>query len=164
MKNTEFKKILFKGVFSVMACDGEVSEAEVVELKEMLANSPYFDGLDHDAEMKAAFKDVVANGTQSVNNFFSLLKSIELSERQEFQLVEVLVKMVVADGKIDDNELFFMHNIKSSLKLLTDAKIIINFPRHIDLLMDLGRFESHSINHNLSEIDFGALGDLTINN
>ena len=162
MKNKEFKKVLFKGAFSVMACDGEVAESEVVEMKEMLSNSPYFDGLDHNAEMKTAFDDIKANGTKSIDNFFELLKSSELSERQEFQLVEVLVRMVMADGKIEDSELFFMHNIKSTLKQLTDEKLIINFPRHIDLLLDLGRFENHALHQNLGNIDFGALSDFNL--
>jgi len=162
MKNKDFKKVLFKGAFSVMACDGEVAESEVAEMKEMLSNSPYFDGLDHDAEMKAAFDDIKSNGTKSIENFFTLLKSSELSERQEYQLVEVLARMVEADGKVEDSELFFMHNIKSSLRQLTDEKIIINFPRHIDLLLGLGRFESHELHQDLGSIDFGALGDLNV--
>jgi uncharacterized tellurite resistance protein B-like protein len=162
MKNKDFKKVLLKGVFSVMACDGEVAESEVVEMKEMLSNSPYFDGLDHDAEIKAAFDDIKSNGTKSIDNFFTQLSSSELSEKQEFQLVEVLARMVEADGKVEDSELFFMHKIRSSLKQLTDEKIIINFPRHIDLLLDLGRFESHELHQDLGNIDFGALGNLNI--
>lgn len=162
MKNKDFKRVLFKGAFSVMACDGEVAESEVAEMKEMLSNSPYFDGLDHENEMKIAFEDIKANGTKSIENFFSLLKSSDLSERQEFQLIEVLARMVEADGKVEDSELFFMHKIKSSLKQLTDEKIIINFPHNIDLLLDLGRFESHELHHDLENIDFCALGDLSI--
>lgn len=161
MKNKDFKKVLFKGAFSVMACDGDVAESEVAEMKEMLSNSPYFDGLDHEVEMKAAFDDIKSNGTKSIENFFKLLKSSELSERQEYQLVEVLVRMVEADGKVEDSELFFMHNIKSSLKQLTDEKIIINFPRHIDLLLDLGRFESHELHRDLGNIDFSALRNIS---
>lgn len=164
MKNIDFKKVLFKGVFSVMACDGEVAESEVAEMKEMLTNSPYFEGLDHDVEMKAAYQDLKINGVKSLDNFFNLLKSSELSEKQEFQLVEVLVRMVEADGKIDDSELSFMHQVKSTLKQLTDEKIIISFPRHIDMLLDLGRFENHPLHQNFGDLDWGALDSFDINN
>lgn len=159
MKNMDFKKVLLKGAFSIMACDGEIAESEVAQMKEMLLNSPYFDGLEHDVEMKAAFEDIKSNGSRSIENFFNLLKSSELTERQEFQLVEVLVRMIEADGKVEDSELFFMHSIKSSLKQLTDEKIMINFPRHIDLLLDLGRFENHELHQNLGNIDFGLLDE-----
>jgi len=164
MKNMDFKKVLFKGAFSVMACDGEVAESEVAEMKEMLTNSPYFEGLDHDAEVKAAFEDLKTNGVDSIANFFRLLKSSELSERQEFQLIEVLVRMVEADGKIEDSELSFMHQIKSTLKHFTDEKIVINFPRHIDMLLDLGRFENHPLHKNFNDLDFGALTSFGLNN
>jgi uncharacterized tellurite resistance protein B-like protein len=164
MKNKDFKKILIKGAFSVMACDGEIAESEVTEMKEMLSNSPYFDGMDYDLELKNAFNDIKANGVKSIEGFFNQLNIIELSERQEIQLLEVLVRIVEADGKIDDSELYFMHKIKSTLKQLSDEKIIINFPRHIDILMDLSRFESHSFETKLTNIDFGGLSDLSIGN
>lgn len=162
MKNKEFKKILFKGAFSVMACDGEVAEAEVSEMKEMMSNAPYFDGLEHDAELKTAFEDIKVNGTKSIESFFQLLKSSQLSEKQELQLVEVLIRMINADGKVEDSELHFMHKIRSSLTQLSDINIIVHFPHDFDMLMDLERFESHELHNDLGNIDFGALEDLAI--
>ena len=160
MKNKEFKKILFKGAFSVMACDGEVAESEVAEMKEMLSNSPYFDGLNYDVELKEAFADIKNNGTKSIELFFEKLKSISLSKKQELQLIEVLVRMIEADGKVEDSELHFMHKVKSALKQLSDVNIIVHFPRHFDWFMNLERFEQQELHQNLSNIDFGALGDI----
>ena len=162
MKNIEFRKILFKGAFSVMACDGEVAESEVAEMKEMLSNSPYFDGLDHETELKLAFADITQNGLKSIQTFFQTLEISDFSERQELQLVEVLIRMVQADGKVDDNELIFMHNIKSRLKKLSDEKIIVHFPRHIDLLLDLGKFSSKPLESNLEAINLNAFGNLNV--
>lgn len=163
MKNIEFKQMLFKGAFSVMACDGEVHETEVAEMKELLSNSPYFEGLDHVAELKAAFDDVKVNGSKSIERFLTTLENADLNERQEFQLIEVLCRIVMADSKIDDSELHFLHSVKTKLKKFTDEKIIINFPRHVDLLIDIGRFEGQSLRAGLENIDFGGLGDLAIN-
>ncbi len=58
MKNIEFRKILFKGVFSTMACDWEVAESEVAEMKELLGNSPYFDGLNQEIKFRLAFSNI----------------------------------------------------------------------------------------------------------
>jgi uncharacterized tellurite resistance protein B-like protein len=164
MKNIEFRKILFKGAFSVMACDGEVAESEVAEMKEMLGNSPYFDGLDHEVELKLAFADIKQNGLKSIQTFFQTLETSDFSERQELQMVEVLIRMVQADNKVDDNELIFMHNIKSRLKKLSDEKIIVHFPRHIDLLLELGKFSSKSLQGNLETINLNAFGNLNVSN
>ena len=160
MKNKEFKKILFKGAFSVMACDGEVAESEVAEMKEMLSNSPYFDGLNYDVELKEAFADIKNNGTKSIELFFEKLKSISLSKKQELQLIEVLVRMIEADGKVEDSELHFMHKVKSALKQLSDVNIIVHFPRHFDWFMNLERFEQNDLRQNLNSIDFRALGEI----
>ncbi len=162
MKNVEFRKILFKGAFSVMACDGEVAESEVAEMKEMLINSPYFDSLDHETELKLAFADLKLNGTKSIQMFFQTLENSDLSERQELQMVEVLIRMVQADNKVDDNELIFMHNIKSRLKKLSDEKLIVHFPRHIDILLDLGNFSSKPLQNNLETINLNAFGNLNL--
>ena len=107
MKNIEFRKILFKGAFSVMACDGEVAESEVAEMKEMLGNSPYFDGLDHETELKLAFAD---------------------------------------------------------LKKLSDEKLIVHFPRHIDILLDLGKYSVKPLQSNLEAIDLNAFDNLNLTN
>ena len=163
MKNIEFKQMLFKGAFSVMACDGEVHETEIAEMKEMLSNSPYFEGLDHVTELKAAFDDVKINGSKSIERFLKTLGDTDLNERQEFQLIEVLCRIVMADSKVDDSELHFLHNVKTKLKKFTDEKIIINFPRHVDLLIDIGHFEGQSLREGLEDIDFGELNNLTIN-
>lgn len=162
MKNLDFRKILFKGAFSVMGCDGEIAESEVLEMKEMLYNSPYFEGLDHETELKNAFDDMKNNGIVSIENFFTLLKISELSEMQEFQLVEVLIRMVMADNRIDESELHFLHQVKTTLKKLTDDKIIINFPQHINLLLNLIDYQDDSFRKNMSSIDFSALNNFNI--
>lgn len=162
MKNLDFRKILFKGAFSVMGCDGEIAESEVAEMKEMLYNSPYFEGLDHETELKNAFEDMKNNGVASIENFFALLKISELSEMQEFQLVEVLIRMVMADNRVDESELHFLHKIKTTLKKLTDDKIIIKFPQHINILLNLTDYQDDSFCKNISGIDFTALNNFNI--
>lgn len=164
MKNKDFKKILFRSAFAVMACDGEIAESEVVEIKEMLQNSLYFDGLDHEVELQSAFEDMKENGLQFIQNFFQILKTSDLSERQELQMIEVLIKMIHADDKVDENELIFMHNIRSSLSILSDAKIMINFPQHIDLLLNLSKFDSKPFQSNLDSIDLKAFDDMDLTN
>lgn len=164
MKNIEFRKILFKGAFSVMACDGEVAESEVAEMKELLSNSPYFDGLDYEVELKLAFSDIKENGLKSIQSFFQTLETSDFSERQELQILEVLIRMVQADNKVDENELVFMHNVKKRLKQLSDEKIIVHFPRHIDLLLDFGQFVSKPLKSNLEMIDLNSFNNLNVSN
>ena len=70
--------------------------------------------------------------------------------------------MVQADNKVDDNELVFMHNIKNRLKKLSDEKIIVHFPRHLDILLDLGKFSAKPLQSNLETIDLNAFDNLNL--
>jgi len=155
MKNTEFRKMLFKAAFCAMACDGEVVDSEIAEIKELLDNSPYFDGLDRDTELKAAATEIKEIGIKTIENFLLQLQNADLSERQELQLLEVLIRIIQSDGNIDNNELVFMENIKKRISKLTNDKIMLNFPRYLDLLFNLENLVSQPI-----QLNFDKLNDL----
>jgi uncharacterized tellurite resistance protein B-like protein len=152
MKPIDFKKILFKGAFSVAACDGEIADSEIAELKEIMQNSLYFDGLDYESEIKSAFEDIKTNGSKAIQNFFNNLKNIDLSERQEFQLLEVLIKVVQADGHIAESELHFLHSVKINLKQVTDEKIVSKLPKHLNLLLNTSQFANYTLKDDLEHI------------
>ena len=62
--------------------------------------------------------------------------------RSEILLIEVLLRMILADGKVDESELKFLHMAKSKLK--TDEQtLIVKFPHQIDYLMDFNSYGSH---------------------
>lgn len=160
MNNTEFRKLLFKGAFNVMACDGEISESEVIELQGLLAHSPYFNGLDIQLELDAALMAIRQQGAATVLSFFEALETNELSEKQGIQLLEVLIKMIQADNRIDTHELTFIYNVRKSLKNFTDEKIIMHFPRYIDLFIDLGEHNHKPLSNKLESADLSAFKDL----
>lgn len=156
MKPIDFKKILFKGAFTVAACDGEIDETEVATLKEMMTHSLYFEGLDYDSEIKNAFDDIKTNGSKAIQDFFINLKNADFSERQEFQLLEVLIKLVEADGHVADSELHFLHNVKVNLKQVTDAKIVTKLPKHLNLLLSTSQFANYALKDDLKNINISG--------
>ncbi|WP_291727849.1 TerB family tellurite resistance protein [Bernardetia sp.] len=160
MKNKEFKKVLFKAAFSVMACDGEVAESELLEIKEMLKNTLYFEGLNYEEELQVALEDLKGNGLQSIESFFNVLKGADLSELQELQLLEVLIRMIHADDKVDENELIFMHRVRRSLSVLSDAKIMVRFPKNINLLLNLSKYNAKPFHSNLGTMNLKAFDDI----
>jgi hypothetical protein len=46
MKNSEFKDFLFKSAVIAMACDGNIAEEEIAEIKNIVSNEIYFMGYD----------------------------------------------------------------------------------------------------------------------
>jgi hypothetical protein len=63
----------------------------------------------------------------------------ELHEHQEILLIEVILRMIHADNKIEDSELKFLHIVKSKLKI-DEHTLIIKFPNEIDILIDINNY------------------------
>ncbi|MCB0536604.1 MAG: TerB family tellurite resistance protein [Bacteroidetes bacterium] len=142
MKNSEFKDFLFKSAVIAMACDGNIAEEEITEIKNIVANEIYFMGYEFEEPLQRNIEAIKINGKNAVNQFLQEITTSELNEHQELLLVEVLLKIIQADDKIEENELRFLHLAKSKLK--TDEQtLIIKFPHQIDYLMDFNNYGLH---------------------
>lgn len=157
MKNSEFKNVLFKAAFAVIACDGSIAGVELQEFKYLLEHSLYFVGLEADTELESAKKALQSKGIGYINDFFAVLAVSELSEKQEISLLEVLIKMVEADSNIDNNELIFLQKVKKQLKNLNEEKIILNFPCHLNLLVEIPKVSEHELSFKNSSNFSGLL-------
>ena len=51
METIEFKKVLFKTAFCVMACDGHIDQLEIDEMKKIDTNTSYFNDVDLSNEL-----------------------------------------------------------------------------------------------------------------
>ena len=142
MKNTEFKSFLFKSAVMAMACDGDIAEAEISEIRNIVANEIYFMDYDFEEPLKLNTENIKLNGKNAINQYLQEIVTCNLNDHQEILLIEVLLRMILADGKIDDNELKFLQLAKSKLK--TDEQtLIMKFPHQIDYLVDLNNYGSH---------------------
>lgn len=135
MKNLEFRKFLLKASFIMIACDGEISNSEIEELKMLTSKSIYFDGLDIEQELQSLLSQLKSQGQNFINEFLEQFQKIELLEKQEITLLDFLIKLIYADGKVDDNELYFLQKIKAQIKHLNDEKLIVNFPKNFNIFM-----------------------------
>lgn len=142
MKNIDFKTFLFKSAVIAMACDGDIAEAEISEIRNIVANEIYFMGYDFEEPLKSNTENIKANGKNAINQYLQEIVTNDLNAHQEILLIEVLLRMILADGKVDENELKFLQMAKSKLK--TDEQtLIVKFPHQIDYLMDLNNYGSH---------------------
>ncbi len=142
MKNSEFKDFLFKSAVISMACDGNIAEEEINEIKNLVANEIYFMGYEFEEPLRKNIEAIKINGKNAVNQFLQEITTNDLNEHQELLLVEVILKIVQADAKMEENELRFLHLAKSKLK--TDEQtLIIKFPHQIDYLMDFNNYGLH---------------------
>lgn len=117
MDRNEFKKILFKVAFCTMACDGHIDDREVEELKIMDKNTSFFEAIDLSDELEQLIKDLKNKGTKVIEELFVCLKKTKLNPIQELLILEVALRIINADYKHDENEVKFIHLLRSKLEL-----------------------------------------------
>lgn len=117
MDKNEFKKILFKVAFCTMACDGHIDDREVEELKVMDKNTSFFEAIDLSGELEQLIKDLENKGTKVIEELFVSLRETKLNPIQELLILEVALRIINADNKHDENEVKFIHLLRSKLEL-----------------------------------------------
>nr|WP_319266406.1 hypothetical protein [uncultured Draconibacterium sp.] len=117
MDKNEFKKILFKVAFCTMACDGHIDDREVEELKVMDKNTSFFEAIDLSNELEQLIKDLENKGTKVIEELFVCLRETKLNPIQELLVLEVALRIINADNKHDENEVKFIHLLRSKLEL-----------------------------------------------
>lgn len=139
MKADSFQNFLLKSAIAVMACDGSIDESEISEIKKMANGEIYFMGFDIDEPFKINLDYVKQNGKKAINEYLNELEHLNLNEIQELQLIEVLVRTIESDKKIDDNEVKFLQMVKSKLTVPEEI-IIAKFPKQMNYLIDFHNY------------------------
>lgn len=132
MDNKKFKELLFKVAFCSMACDGYIDDSEIDELKKMDKNASFFESINLSDALKQLVKDFGQKGTKVIEELFLSLRETRLNPVQELLILEVALRIINADRKYDENEIKFIHLLRSKLEL-HDSTINDRFGK-IDIL------------------------------
>ena len=117
MENIAYQKVLFKTVMCVMACDGEIHESEIKEVELAFQQTEYFKDLVFKDELALVINDFNQNETKFVWDCISSFAGHILSPVQELQVLELILRIIYADGRVDRNELEFLKIVKSHLNV-----------------------------------------------
>lgn len=122
METVEFKKLLFKTAFCVMTCDGDIDDLEVQEMVKIDKNTSYFNDIDLSEELDILVKRVKKEGKELIKDLFKFLRETKIDIVQELLLIEITIRMINADNRVDENEVKFLNLLRS--KLDVDDQII----------------------------------------
>ncbi len=111
----DFNRILLKTAFSFMTCDGHIDTNEVALIKKMAEEEELFGEINIKEELDAFIKGINVMGISYLKDYISILKSSKFTPSQELALVEMAVKTLYADGKVDYNEIRFFRIFRSML-------------------------------------------------
>ncbi|MBK7809410.1 MAG: TerB family tellurite resistance protein [Saprospiraceae bacterium] len=142
MKTEAFQDLLLKSAVSVIACDGTIDETEISELRNMVENEIYFMGYDFEERLAYNLKYLKENGALAINEYLQEVSNANLNDNQELLLIEVLIRAIESDKKVEPSEIKFLQMVKSRLKT-SEETIITKFPQQINYLIDFHNYGLH---------------------
>ena len=125
-----------------MACDGDIADEEIKEVKNIVTNEIYFMGYDFEEQLKNTIENIKVNGKNAINQYLQEIATNGLNEHQEILLIEVLLRIILADEKVEESEIKFLQMVKARLKI-DEQTLIVKFPHHIEVLMDFNNYGLH---------------------
>ncbi|MGL2963880.1 TerB family tellurite resistance protein [Flavobacterium sp. RSB2_4_14] len=142
MKTEAFQNLLLKSAVSVIACDGSIEESEISEIRNMAENEIYFMGYDFEEPLANNLKYLKENGASAINEYLKEVSNANLNDNQELLLIEVLIRAIESDKKVEPNEIKFLQMVKSKLKT-SEETIITQFPKQMNYLIDFHNYGLH---------------------
>jgi uncharacterized tellurite resistance protein B-like protein len=142
MKIEAFQDLLLKSAVSVIACDGSIDETEISEIRDMAENEIYFMGYAFEEPLAINLNYFKEKGKEAINEYFKEVANANLNENQELLLIEVLIRAIESDERVEPNEIKFLQMVKSKLKT-SEETIITKFPKQMNYLIDFHNYGLH---------------------
>ena len=120
----ECSELLLRTAFACMACDGDIAPEEVQLIRDYAKDSNIFGDIDVNKELDRLVKEINANGKRFLKEYLFEVSDSTLSENEELQLLNVAVKMILADNVIEYSEIRFFKVIRSNLKVVDNETIL----------------------------------------
>ena len=120
MTDPDYRKLLLSAAFHAMTCDGELHQDELDSIRSLSEKSKIFGDLDINSELKILSQELQRSTRDSFKNFFSVIHSSNLDLSAQLQVMEVVIRVVYADGKIDENEIMYLKKMISTLGVVPE--------------------------------------------
>lgn len=128
------KDLYLLTAFVCSACDGEIAPEEIKLIKELNKTENLFDGVDIDSCLKTYVSEINEKGIKFINSFVSDLGNADLSENEQIKVIDVAIKMIEADNKIEYAEVKFFKKLRAALSI-SDERILEVMPEIEDYLL-----------------------------
>tara|TARA_B100000315_G_C14178358_1_gene407765 strand:- start:106 stop:573 length:468 start_codon:yes stop_codon:yes gene_type:complete len=113
----EFKEILLNTAVCAIAADEIIDERETEALYNIEKKSPYFSSIDLEQTLKSSL-DTCMNDIESfANSTLDCISKEDLNVVQELTLLEISLRIVVADDIVVEKEKQFIKRLRGVLKV-----------------------------------------------
>lgn len=134
MDKIKFKKLLFDIACSAIACDGNIDEREIRELKYINKSTTYFKDINLSRKLDRFVDNFKVNPRETIKDVINELRGSFLNPVEEMLVLEVALRLIYADVKVDEKEIDFLKSIRACLSI--DDDIITQRFGVIDFLIN----------------------------
>ncbi len=146
MDKTKYKRLLFDIACAAVACDGSIDDKEIRELKYIDKSTTYFEDTDMSKKLIRFVENFKSKPEETISNIIEKLKESFLNPVEEMLVLEIVLRLVYADTKIDEKEKEFIQNVRGCLSLdddmITQRFGVIDFLIHPDEKISLPKEQS----------------------
>lgn len=123
MNRTDYQRILFETAMLVMACDGEIHPSELQEMELAFEKNLLFKNLNFDEELGRTTAAFDQDKKEVIMKYFEKIATAEFDPAQKLQILEIILRIMYADNRIEPNEIRFLKLVKSRLGVMDEIFI-----------------------------------------
>ena len=127
-------ELYLKTFFCCIACDEEIAPEEVDLTKQICIASDLFGELDVEKHLNLWIQEINEKGQSFLRNYLSELAEAELSEEEQMTIIDLALKAIEADNRIEYAEVKFFKKIRIRLPV-SDEIILSKYPDKEDFLL-----------------------------
>ena len=147
------QELYLKTMFCSMACDGDIAQEEIEMVKAIAMQTPMLEGLDVENVLNTYVSAINQDGSLFLKKYLNELSEVDLTSEEELQIVELSIRMIEADTRIEYSEVKFFKKIRSRLSV-SDEQILAQHPDKEDFLLpDIDVMEEPIWNDNVTFAD-----------
>lgn len=161
MDKIKFKRLLFDVACSAVACDRHIDDREIRELQYIDTSTTYFEDIDLSNNLKRFVENYKKEPTETIKSIIENLKTELLSPVEEMLVLEIVLRLVYADTKVDAREKKFIQNVRDCLSL--DDDMITQRFGVIDFLVHSGEkisFSKEKSTKSIKSIDLTSIENM----
>ena len=130
----KIQNLKLKTIFCCMSCDGDIAAEEIEMVKEMTSETFMFEGMDTENLLNAYISDINKSGESFLRGYLKELSETKLSVDDQLDIIDLAIKTIEADSKIEYSEIKFFKRIRSRL-LVSDEQILARHPDKVEFLL-----------------------------
>lgn len=143
------QELYLKTMFCCMACDGNIAQEEIKTVEDFAMQTSIFKELDVENMLNTYISAINQKGALFLRRYLNELSEEELTSDEELQIINLSIRMIEADNRIEYSEVKFFKKIRSRLSV-SDEQILAHHPDKEDFLLpDIDAMEEPVWNENI---------------